>query len=42
MINPEGALSDGPQALLPSDFEELMGKLKQMGPVVGRKVITEV
>jgi 3-deoxy-7-phosphoheptulonate synthase len=39
---PEEALSDGPQALLPSDFEELMGKLKQMGPVVGRKVITEV
>lgn len=39
---PEEALSDGPQALLPSDFETLMGKIRQLTPVMGRKLITEV
>ena len=39
---PEEALSDGPQALLPSDFEVLMKKLVQMGEIMGRKVQTEI
>lgn len=39
---PEEALSDGPQALLPADFEELMGKLVKLGHALGRNVITEL
>ncbi|MEN0060436.1 MAG: 3-deoxy-7-phosphoheptulonate synthase, partial [Bdellovibrio sp.] len=39
---PEEALSDGPQALLPSDFTELMGKITKMGEIMGRQVQNEV
>lgn len=39
---PEEALSDGPQALLPSDFSELMTKIVSMGEVMGKKVQTEI
>ncbi|MBK7890800.1 MAG: 3-deoxy-7-phosphoheptulonate synthase [Bdellovibrionales bacterium] len=39
---PEEALSDGPQALLPSDFSELMGKLVKMGRALDKNVITEL
>lgn len=38
---PEEALSDGPQALLPTDFAELMHKLVKMGEILGKKVVTE-
>ncbi|MDQ6892911.1 MAG: 3-deoxy-7-phosphoheptulonate synthase [Acidobacteriota bacterium] len=34
--HPEAALSDGPQALLPEMFEELMGEVRLLAPVVGR------
>jgi 3-deoxy-7-phosphoheptulonate synthase len=34
--HPELALSDGPQALLPEMFAELMAQLRQLAPVVGR------
>lgn len=37
---PTEALSDGPQALLPSDFEALMESLVKMGPAVGKDVCT--
>jgi 3-deoxy-7-phosphoheptulonate synthase len=33
---PDKALSDGPQSLLPSQFERLMGELRIIAPVVGR------
>lgn len=39
---PAEALSDGPQALLPSDFDILMGQLKKIGEVLGKKIQTEV
>lgn len=39
---PEEALSDGPQALLPSDFKELMQRINQLGDVVGKSVLNEV
>lgn len=39
---PEEALSDGPQALLPSDFEVLMKQLVGMGKVLNRPVITDI
>lgn len=39
---PAEALSDGPQALLPSDFAQLMDRVKKLGDVVGRTVQTEV
>ncbi|MCM2280701.1 MAG: 3-deoxy-7-phosphoheptulonate synthase [Bdellovibrionaceae bacterium] len=32
---PDEALSDGPQALLPSDFETLMKKVTNMAPILG-------
>lgn len=35
---PEEALCDGPQAILPEEFESLMADLKQMAAVVGRKI----
>src|SRR5437762_13800033 len=35
--HPEQALSDGPQALLPDMFEELMRQVPQLAPVVGRE-----
>jgi 3-deoxy-7-phosphoheptulonate synthase len=34
--HPEQALSDGPQALLPDMFAELMRQVRQLAPVVGR------
>lgn len=34
--HPEVALSDGPQALLPDMFAELMEQVKMLAPVVGR------
>ncbi|MGH9368896.1 MAG: 3-deoxy-7-phosphoheptulonate synthase [Thermoanaerobaculia bacterium] len=33
---PEAALSDGPQALLPEMFSELMEQLRKLAPVLGR------
>ena len=35
---PEKALCDGPQALLPEQFQSLMAKIRQIGPVVGKTV----
>jgi len=34
--DPEHALSDGPQALLPEQFEELMQQVKLIAQVIGR------
>ena len=34
--HPEAALSDGPQALLPDMFAELMRQVRLLAPVVGR------
>jgi len=36
--NPEKALSDGPQALLPDQFAELMIQVKAIAEVIGRKM----
>lgn len=36
--NPASALSDGPQALLPSEFNELMRQVKLIAEVIGRKI----
>ena len=36
--DPEKALSDGPQALLPNQFEELMKQVKLIAEVIGRKM----
>ena len=36
--NPEDALSDGAQSLLPEKFEELMGELRKVAEAVGRKL----
>ncbi len=36
--DPEKALSDGPQALLPEQFEELMTQVKMIAEVIGRKM----
>jgi 3-deoxy-7-phosphoheptulonate synthase len=33
---PEHALSDGPQAILPEMFRELVGEMRRLAPVVGR------
>lgn len=38
---PEKALSDGPQALLPQAFAELMNDLRQLAPVVKRTITTK-
>ena len=35
---PEKALSDGPQALLPDQFAELMGDLRRLAEVLGRTI----
>ena len=37
---PEKALSDGPQALLPEQFAELMTQVKAIAEVIGRKILT--
>jgi 3-deoxy-7-phosphoheptulonate synthase len=34
--NPEAALSDGPQALMPNEFEDLMKQVKLIAEVIGR------
>jgi 3-deoxy-7-phosphoheptulonate synthase len=34
--NPEAALSDGPQALLPDMFTDLMQQVRRLAPVLGR------
>jgi 3-deoxy-7-phosphoheptulonate synthase len=34
--HPEAALSDGPQALLPAMFSELMEQVRRLAPVLGR------
>jgi 3-deoxy-7-phosphoheptulonate synthase len=35
-VNPEAALSDGPQALLPEMFADLMTQVRSLAPVLGR------
>ncbi len=35
--NPEAAMSDGPQALLPDQFNELMDQVRKIAEVIGRK-----
>lgn len=37
--NPAKALSDGPQALLPKQFFELLGQMKLIAEVIGRKIL---
>ena len=34
--DPEKALSDGPQALLPDQFEEMMMQVRMIANVIGR------
>ena len=34
--NPEKALSDGAQSLYPEQFDQLMGELRIIAPVLGR------
>ena len=36
--NPEEALSDGPQQLVPSAFEELIGRVRDVAALVEREV----
>jgi 3-deoxy-7-phosphoheptulonate synthase len=36
--DPEKALSDGPQALLPNQFEEMMAQVKLIASVIGRTI----
>jgi 3-deoxy-7-phosphoheptulonate synthase len=36
--HPDAALSDGPQALLPAMFSELMEQVRRLAPVLGRSV----
>ncbi len=36
--DPENALSDGPQAILPDDFNVLMQQIKAIAEVIGRKI----
>lgn len=36
--DPENALSDGPQALLPEDFNILMKQVREIAEVIGRKI----
>jgi 3-deoxy-7-phosphoheptulonate synthase len=35
---PDKALSDGMQSLYPDQFDELMAQVRQIAPVVGRRV----
>lgn len=37
---PEKALSDGPQALLPDQFLDLMGDLRRLAEAMGRRLVT--
>ncbi len=36
--DPDNALSDGPQALLPDQYNELMKQIKQIAEVIGRRI----
>ncbi len=36
--DPEKALSDGPQSLYPDQFDQLMGELRIIAPVLGRSL----
>jgi 3-deoxy-7-phosphoheptulonate synthase len=36
--DPEQALSDGPQALLPEQFADLMNQVKAIAEVIGRQL----
>jgi 3-deoxy-D-arabino-heptulosonate 7-phosphate (DAHP) synthase len=36
-VDPDTALSDGPQSITPDIFESLIGGLRQMAPILGRK-----
>ena len=36
--DPNRALSDGPQSITPDMFESLMGDLRQIAPVIGRRL----
>ncbi|MCH5375186.1 MAG: 3-deoxy-7-phosphoheptulonate synthase, partial [Planctomycetes bacterium] len=35
---PEVAKSDGPQALLPEQYEELMGQMRKLAELLGKKI----
>jgi 3-deoxy-7-phosphoheptulonate synthase len=37
-LDPANARSDGPQALLPAQFGELMAVLREMAPLLGRRL----
>ena len=37
--DPDSALSDGPQALLPDQFEDLMKQVRAIAEVIGRKIV---
>ncbi len=37
--NPPQALSDGPQQLTPAQFETLVGELRQIADVLGKKIV---
>lgn len=37
--DPENALSDGPQALLPDQFEDLMKQVRAIAEVIGRSIV---
>uniref|UniRef100_A0A832DLQ8 3-deoxy-7-phosphoheptulonate synthase n=1 Tax=Ignavibacterium album TaxID=591197 RepID=A0A832DLQ8_9BACT len=36
--DPDNALSDGPQALLPEQFEQMMKQIKAIAEIIGRKI----
>mgnify|MGYP005847856863 FL=1 len=36
--DPDNALSDGPQALLPEQFDEMMKQIKSIAEIIGRKI----
>jgi 3-deoxy-7-phosphoheptulonate synthase len=36
--DPNKALSDGPQSITPDMFEALMAELRQIAPVIGRRL----
>lgn len=38
--DPENALSDGPQALLPEQFVEMMEQIRKIAEVIGRRILT--
>ncbi|MGO8757260.1 MAG: 3-deoxy-7-phosphoheptulonate synthase [Terracidiphilus sp.] len=40
--HPERALSDGPQSVVPAQFEVMMDELERIAPVVGRRLLRRV